>query len=372
MGHEKKKKIESLQILRFVAFFRIFYLHCGAPFHLWGAGNGAAESVSFFFILGGVLIGYNGIERKTNLNIRNELLFVWNKVKKLYPLHIVLLLYFAFFTRYPYLVASCRLEELVRDMKRFLGNMFLVHAWMSYDYYSFNGVSWFLSAMLFMWIISLPLLILLQRVYERWYFKIVCILGVMLSYIILQLWGYVITVNNLNIEWYGYTFPPTRFPEFFSGVLIGCLISKYDNILPSNKAVFYIASIIEVISLLLWMIAPYFYTKGVYGKTLFWIPFNIFIVAAYAFNRGFLSKCFRWKPLVFLGDISGECYLLHQAVNKIYVTSSADNPVVNHIGDVYSFFVKLIMTIILAVFVHNYFRYISANHKTSFQKKMSH
>ncbi len=86
------KRIESFKGLRAIAFFAIFISHA----NIGSFGGMGAWGVSIFFCLSGFLMTYNYLP-KDNFP-KFGLKFPINKIKKLYPLHIAMmvamLLYF--------------------------------------------------------------------------------------------------------------------------------------------------------------------------------------------------------------------------------------------------------------------------------------
>ena len=82
-------RCNSIQGLRAIAFLAIFISHVGFN-NLGGLG---AWGVSVFFVMSGFLMMNNYI--KKNKNPEFGLKFAWNKIKKLYPLHILIMLFAA-------------------------------------------------------------------------------------------------------------------------------------------------------------------------------------------------------------------------------------------------------------------------------------
>lgn len=79
----EKRKIDSLQTLRAVAFIGIFLNHAGSNIQ-W-----AAWGVSVFFTLSGFLMYYQYEDKELECSVKNNMSFSLNKIKKLYPLHII-------------------------------------------------------------------------------------------------------------------------------------------------------------------------------------------------------------------------------------------------------------------------------------------
>ena len=132
-------KIESLQVLRAIAFIYIFLSHCDVlPTGPMG--------VSIFLILSGFLLVHSAEKRKGSLltgfveNIR----FASSKIKKLYPLHILTLLAMILFM----LVSS---EKQAYCVSKATVNALPLQAWLPSEswYLTFNKASWYLSVSVF-------------------------------------------------------------------------------------------------------------------------------------------------------------------------------------------------------------------------------
>lgn len=81
-------KIQSIQLLRGIAFILIFLSHT----EVIATGPVA---VSIFLVISGFFMVYTYIDRPEHVpqgGISKQLSFAWNRIKKLYPLHICTLL----------------------------------------------------------------------------------------------------------------------------------------------------------------------------------------------------------------------------------------------------------------------------------------
>ena len=84
------KRIDSLQGLRACGLLSIFFSHSVEGYASFGAAG-----VSIFLILSGFLLAYGYLQRDTALrqpSLANNLRFAVQKIKKLYPLHLVTML----------------------------------------------------------------------------------------------------------------------------------------------------------------------------------------------------------------------------------------------------------------------------------------
>lgn len=125
--------IESLQVLRAIAFIMIFLSHC----NIYSSGP---MGVSIFLVLSGFLMYYNQNSKDELLLSRAKeyLQYSIKRINKIYPLHIITFL----------IKSNCFQMGLI---KGFI-NILLLHAWIPISdwYFSYNAVSWYLSVYIFL------------------------------------------------------------------------------------------------------------------------------------------------------------------------------------------------------------------------------
>lgn len=140
----KMNRSISIQALRGLAFLSIFAYHAGL------VPSGGGFGVSIFFVLSGFLLMYRS-DGKEMVNVPfSNLKYSLTKIRKLYPLHIVM-----------------SMVALPLLLRRYLGqahaafnisfriavNVLLIQSWFPWESirYSLNNLSWFLSCMLFLY-----------------------------------------------------------------------------------------------------------------------------------------------------------------------------------------------------------------------------
>ena len=150
-----KKTINSIQGFRAIAIIAIFLSHTytflGEDYRsiypiLAKQGH---IGVTAFFMLSGVLFVLKQCPIRYSETLQDRLHFSWTKVSKLYSLHIVTL-FLAFIGKFPFTI-----KETIIDIFSLPFQLTLTQAWFPWvgviD--SFNGPSWFLSAMFGMWLL---------------------------------------------------------------------------------------------------------------------------------------------------------------------------------------------------------------------------
>ena len=80
-------RANQLQFLRFIAFCMIFLWHINAYAFSFIARfnmNAAAEAVSFFFILSGMVVAYSGYGKESECSLKSIGAFVWKALSSFY------------------------------------------------------------------------------------------------------------------------------------------------------------------------------------------------------------------------------------------------------------------------------------------------
>ena len=310
MKKEEKTKINALQAIRALAFLGIFSYHCS----LTGLGS---WGVSVFFMLSGFVLVYSYYERLPSLSVKplSALRFSFHKLARLYPLYLIMLV---LSIRFGQLLTYNR-YELIRFGLKFLANVTMMQSWvpLSDFYYSFNTLSWYLSDMLFLYLIF-PLILHFMHHYRHGRSAVFTILIVFS----VQTFFAFFTRNMSPLptsaypfnHWVTYVFPLFRAGDFIIGCNLGYLFLRYRD-LSFGK----FATVVEGLALL--QIPAFILFDNMYiahagtqwwSETLLMIPFSMFLIYTFACSSGrissFLASC---KPLLILADLSPYAYLIH-------------------------------------------------------------
>lgn len=206
-----EKKIPSLQGVRAMAFLSIFL------FHITVVGRWGPYGVSIFLVLSGFLMSYHYGSKCERLprGIVSRLRYAYQKIKKLYPLHIVMLV-FAAFANY----ISFRNEVVWGKFGlKFLLNLLLIDDWFPRNdiFSQFNIVTWYLSAMVFLYFLFPILIRLAVKISKKR-----LLLYAVLTYLVM------VCVALLSYRfmgerswWITYESPYFRVGDFWIGILVG-------------------------------------------------------------------------------------------------------------------------------------------------------
>ena len=214
----KKERIDSIQILRALAFLEIFLGHCGMKY---GSGS---FGVSIFMILSGFCMAMNYLPKAEAAggkmkfpSLTESVKSGIRKVKKLYPLHLIML-------AITYVVVGMPTGS--KAIRRLVTDIFLLKCWKfhSEDYYSYNGVAWYLSTYLFVCIMAPYVLYFIGKLKK----KVQAIGSGVVVYAVMVAVGYYLSVVTIPLgdgfaKWVTYLCPFYRILDFSLGALLGWL-----------------------------------------------------------------------------------------------------------------------------------------------------
>ncbi len=304
-------KQQQLQFLRFLAFLNIFIFHAEMwLFFYYPTSNCGKFAVSFFFTLSGLVTGYSAYGRDVTLTIPALGKHMWKKIRKIYPLYFISMMIPFLSSGIPSMLASQDFGGAAAALQQLAKNLLLLQAWFPEGAFAFNGVGWFLSTLMFLNLFNLPALFLINKASQsrRRYWLLA---GAFAAVALLAVFYCGIT-RRLDTSYYHYIFPPARLGEYLLGMIFGSVIRSAAPSVQLGKKERGLFTLWECAALILWGI--YLRWWGTYWTThsVHWLVPNLFLLGAFTFGRGWISQIFRWKPLVWLGDISFECFLIHQ------------------------------------------------------------
>lgn len=220
---DRSKKIYSLQILRALAFVGVFLSHTGITVF---SGSGA-WGVSVFFILSGFLFVYTKINSNlSHVGIVGNIKYATNKIRKLYILHIVTML-----LAIPFCFLGDGTFSLAQFLMSLILNVCLLQEWVPLSLRSINGVSWYLSVLLFIYSVSPYILDKMRQIVFFRGKMIVCLLFLFLLQFLIGYYASFFPYNCMEsiyfdtdlTHWIVYDFPLVRLIDWMIGALLGGL-----------------------------------------------------------------------------------------------------------------------------------------------------
>ena len=344
------KRADQLQFLRFIAFSLIFLWHTHAWFpKSFPAGEGAGLAVSFFIFLSGTVTAYSSYGREHPVTLKSSFDRVKLKMKKVYPLFFVTTMFMVCASEIPSLISNYDFKDLIPQLLELVKDMLLIQSWFPKNYFTFNGVAWFLSTIMLCYFLENPLLALADKIKKD---KKPCLMlflaGVIASDIIIV---YCYLLRNTNVEFTQYVFPPSRIGEFFIGICIGytARICEEKDLIKIKSKVFF--TVLEIASLALWFYSLYIIPEEIWKTRIVQaiLP-NVILLTVFILGKGYVSNLFATKPLLTLGDVSFECFLIHLLVINEYSSQSQSNTE-TYLGKAFAIFFCLFLTVLISLLV---------------------
>ena len=261
--------------------------------------------VDFFFILSGFLIFNN--DKFWIKNVHEFFNFIISKIYRLYPLHFLFLIVFLgieflkYFAETQYGLVANSPAFSRNNLCTFISNIFLLQSFKFSNIVTFNGPSWFVSALFYTYISFGVILLAIKN--KKIYF--------LLSLII-------VIISTMILVFVSDTVTPSYKYAFFRGMngfYLGILTRIVFNYkLTDGK----ISSVLSGLMLLIILIIMSMSGLGV-KKILILPVFMILIWAAANLPyNACISKLLTMSPLVKLGDISFSVLMCHFSILWIY------------------------------------------------------
>lgn len=211
-----KNRIYEFDFLRILAALMVFINHIWAflPFKIPDLGG---RGVEIFFILSGFLMFYNYSNRQLSISFFDSIKF---GIKKIFPywfLHIITMLFM--------LVLHVQNDGIIWLKQNLFGlvcNIFLVQTFIPVSdvYFGFNGVSWFLSSILFSYILFPLLLTIVKKIANTEKYLLLMIITYLgLMFLQTAYKGYGLYTKNYVF----YVFPLYGLSLFFMGILLSAI-----------------------------------------------------------------------------------------------------------------------------------------------------
>lgn len=353
---EVKKEIKVFWAMRFLAFLLIFFHH--TP-DLNSFIRIPTLAVSFFIIISGFLNGMIYNDRFNTIRIKEILSFVKKKMKTVYQIHLMMFLLTIPLTG---VFNYNKFNQFYYWCKRAICNLSLTQSWINNKeyYFGFNGVSWFLSTFLFLLTITIPAIVVLNKIKKKKNSKSIIIFISVLLFIISIIYDYVIKRNNLNLEYYLYVLPISRVPEYLIGLNFGILSNMISISSKDNKNIMWtIIELVAVIPIVLFIIIKPVHLSILNNlldiKNNWWIIPIVLILMIYKNEKGLISKIISNRLFVYFGKISMILFLIHQPlINYVYKAGINQNSMIIKYS---SFLYLLVICIVLSAIIDKLLTY---------------
>ena len=292
------KTIDSLQMIRGIAFLIVFIRH--ATYICPGS-----LGVSLFFVLSSFVMVYSYWDRPPAVTLKGAGLFMVKKIKRLYPLHLIMLAVG---------VGLMVLEKfsVISILKRLAVTAALIQTWFPTTYNAVNSVSWYFSVCVLLYFLFPFILAHIKRTKS----VSACVMRAVVLILMQIAVGYFMcNILHLQASWIAYRFPIYRIPDFYIGCSLAYIFKHFEGLkLGAVKA-----SVLEFVAIILNVVTGilYFRLSGwahFMKFTCVYLPVSAFTIYVFAYGEGIFSKLLTNKVAMWLADISAYSYLIHRLV----------------------------------------------------------
>lgn len=311
---KETERIDSLQFVRTIAFLGVYLYHAVKTFPGQGrlyeffSNSPGPWGVSVFFTLSGFLMTYSYWNRGPDSSLKGSVLFSLKKIRKLYPLHLVMLflgtVYWLLRGQNPFIL-----------LKRLAIAVPLVQTWFPEGYRAINSVAWYFSVCLFLYFCFPSLLSLIKK-------KIgigLSLVG-LIAIFLFRLWigSFVFQYLDIDIKWATYYHPVFRLGDFvIGGFLASIYIGRKENDSKHySKSVY---SLLEFLAIVLNIAACILFVKlpdnaAWFKFTSLFVLSSVIIVYFFSLNAGIMSDLLTNRVTFWFARISPYAFLIHRLV----------------------------------------------------------
>lgn len=359
------KRLEQVEALRGLAFLGVFLSHTG----IICFGAAGHWGVSIFLVISGFMMMYSYYGRILQSNLWENINFSAHKIRRLYPLYIVTMLFMTAFW-----FTGGGKEYISIDILKFILNILVIQEWFPIKNVSINGVSWYLVTAAFCYFIFPKVLHILENIKDSKYIFRMLLALLLIQVILDKTISYLpklclfsdLFLSDIS-EWLIYFYPLTRSLDFIMGCCTGYLYltnfhEKQFNNLYLNRLfnIFSNRWILLFSVVMANIICAYFehYVLILNGEATggdIWWTYSIpFTFSSCALIYCVVSKPTDYKKIIvnrvtlFFGKISSSAFLIHYVVFQ-YIKSFLCHFVSRGFYNEYGSLVKLTIGFIITI-----------------------
>lgn len=301
---ERKKKLYYISFIKFIAMIKIIKWHV----FIWKIRSidYGARMCEILFISSGFLVGYNYYQMPMANTYESSIKYVYKHLRNFYPLE-------TFNTIYGFYLYKRKSFNL-RDIEILISNLLLIETWSRFSRLAscFNGISWFISALMFCYFLAPFLLNSIKKL------KTSLILFFLVGIIRISIEEF---INSGALNIFDVNFhrgPIIRSLEFFLGLLMTptyFLLKSKINRFEKNKCFRIIFTIIQIFLLICSYYLMLVYNKN-FKRCYFVSIFCVFIFIS-GFDYGYLSDFISNKICQNIMNCQMEMFLIQNTINNI-------------------------------------------------------
>lgn len=323
----KKAYIENLSFLKLIAVIGIIFCHMG----LLEGLEACARMVEVLFVTSGFLMAYNHYEEKEN---KSSWQIISRKLPRFYPIHLLcFMLQFLF-------VATWATKPLSYFFSVGLLNLSLQHAWFIGTEFSYNNVSWYLSALVFAYAMT-PVIKKIIKAKENTDYGL---LKIFLSVVAVRFYlEYLVENAHRLVPLDLHCNPFVQMLNYSLGYIAGVSFLRKNtlNQVLSTQINSYTLTFLQLTLMGLYTAICYCFA-GSYR--IYFILSALPVVYVLGFNRGMIQKIAALKPVQYFAGLTLELFMLHSFIlYKLPVS----------VGEPSSYLIFLSVTVVAAMAYHH-------------------
>ena len=307
--NERRKQLNFIALIKFIAMIKIIKWHIIK----WPTKpiDYGARMCEILFISSGFLVGYNHYQIPMPDTYEYSFKYSYKHIRNFYPLELINTLY-GFFLYKGKPLKSSEIEILI-------SNLLLIKSWSRYSQLAscFNGISWFLSALIFCYFLTPLLLKFIKNM------KTSLILFFIVSLVRISLEEF-IKKGSLNMfDIHFHRGPIIRLLEFFLGMLMNPTFFTLKMKINRFENKYWFKIIFTFIQFLLPICIYYIMLKynSILYRCYFILIFCIFIFII-GYDYGFFSDLVDNKICKSIMSCQMEMYLFQNTINNIICSIS--------------------------------------------------
>lgn len=344
------KRVPELDSLRGIAAVGILLWHYSGHFYaqpisilfhpFYSAGR---YLVDFFFVLSGLVLTRAYLRQDRRQRVARNVI---ERVARLYPLHLVTLLFVAL--GQVYLTRGIGKAPFIyeyNDVYHYVLNLLMANCTGMQRGFSFNGPAWSISVEI---LVNVLFFFVLAKTNRPW----TCFAALMLS----ALAGLIVYEGRLTASGQLFGIVESRLLRasfgFFVGAILPYLVQKLD--LGGFKLPKLVTDGVFGVGL---MLVYSFFCSPALRATLgidFMMVLVVFPLLVYSASNGYIvSKVLQWDPLVYLGKISYSVYLMHFPLQLLVHIVLVSNSIALDLGSPISLVGFIFVTLALSILTYN-------------------
>ena len=333
---ERRKKLNFIAFIKFLAMLKIIKWHI----YNWELKpiDYGARMCEILFISSGFLVGYNYYEKNMQSNYETSFKYSYKHLRNFYPLVVIN-------TIYNFFIISKLKKINLTNIEILISNLLMINSWSRYSRLasSFNGISWFLSVLLFCYFLVPFLLNGIQNIKRSLkLFILISLIRITTEEIIFK--------GALNIfDANFHRGPIIRLLEFYLGMLLIPTFFRVDIFFVKYKDFYIFKYIVTIFQIILPIFIYYIMIlyNNVLHRCFFILIFSIFVFF-FSFDYGYLSDIFSYIIIVKIMNCQMEIYLLQNTINNIFYNIINKRKFEKLFNNEIQFYIKLNIIFIIA------------------------